>query len=325
MTAPTNFARLVVPETAGGSPANSSYLRLGRYESVYESSLTTELSATTDQSSAQTSDNTGILLYTNHDLNETVGGMVLQKYGTGHTTQVTTADATYNVLDGEYLMTASDGVSITAGNSSKASDMHLTAYGHIKQTAYGPLDEWTYGTTTKKTMGAANEWIFGAKDSMYLGTVNNFTVGLTTSLFVGLSFSLKIAGDLSMFLGGRISIELSGRVIISLGAACTIVWGVSFNKVFGADTKIVTGLSSKIALSDSKILATTDFKIAPVGDSKKVGINMTICDIDLKKEIMTAKNSSVVYYKELFATATKNLEIQNNGTCAHMYDILTLM
>ncbi len=268
---------------------------------------------TTTASAPIPSSGNGVLLYTDGDLQQNVKGATLAKLGQGHVTEVTTADAKYAVKAGKYDLTATNGIFIKAGSFDAAgkttagANIELTAGGYIKQTAYGDLDEVTYGITHKRFHGIANDMFMGLKFSFFFGLetsvklAGRLTIIMSAELSFKLStgFSLTIAIDRKIFVGGSVS--------FFFGAKVDTVTGLDMKTVVGASSKIVVGADFKQATSDTKILTATDIKMAPVGDLKKVGVNLTVCEFDLKVEMAAIKSGDMAAQKKTMQATVTNL------------------
>lgn len=143
------FIRLIQPDEPTAPFIQSSYFRLGRYvaQNDEEKNLKTDLKTTRCHVDPHTtiagavpkatiknmkdvfavvgkinsdnkpivdppitSNNDGILIFTDHDLNENIKGAALQKFGQGHVVEVGDADASYSVKYGKFDLFAQNGL-----------------------------------------------------------------------------------------------------------------------------------------------------------------------------------------------------------------------
>jgi hypothetical protein len=334
---PNHYSRIVVPDTPASALTSSSYLRLGAYNSG-ESGIVTGLTTTTSSNSSKnidaisgaktdgvfsttgqktsevtttttgthTTDNAGVLAFTSKDFQANVKGAALMKIGNGHTTQIDAGDAKYTVSQGIYKISAENGVSITAGAGGTPANISMTASDYIKQTANGPLSEITFGNSEKRTIGNAMEFFLGTKFTCMIGATTTLTMAITTTMFIGAAFSFKLSFEFSLNAAASITIKFLATNSLTIGDKTDIVVGIDFKQVTGSSMKIVVGPDCKVALNDLKVLETMDLKFAASGDMKKVGLNGTVCEVDVKvttgaalsKEEMEAKQ------KELSARMT---------------------
>jgi hypothetical protein len=248
----------------------------------FDSSSQQDDTYTTTPSAPIASVKNGALIFSHEDLNENIKGAALQKFGKGHTTEVSTADASYKVLAGQYTLAAANGVSISGGTQAAPANVSITAGGYIKQTAYGPLDQITFGMTRKQFIGSAFSFFLGDNWSCTMGMTTSLTMGLSTSCFIGISITLKLSLDFSLAASATVTIKFFAVNQLTIGNKIDIVVGNDFKQVTGPSTKIVIGPDSKWAASDMKILTGMDIKMAPGGDIKKVGLNGTWCTVDVK-------------------------------------------
>ncbi len=319
---PPPYFRAAQPDTPTSPFTASSYLRLGNYIAD-ETGLPTGLSTTTSSvanlgtgaeaqaeanianvkndpnkvysatSQAATayqtnvtatiaSTNKGVLIFSNADLNQNIVGATLEKLGAGHNVEVTTADAKYAVLAGKYDLSGHHGVFVRGGKVSptgtveQAANVEITAGGYIKQTAYGPLEETTYGKTWKKFVGDAYDEFHGSKESKFYGEEKTYK--LTSS------FSIVLSDEVALRMSTRFSLTLSLDLSLSLALSLGIIVGGKIDIIGPLSLKLVVGPDIKMAVMDMKFLSTTDFKVCPVADGKKVGLNLTVCDISLTYE-----------------------------------------
>lgn len=270
---------------------------------------------TTTASAPIPSSGNGVLLYTDGDLQQNVKGATLAKLGQGHVTEVAAADAKYAVKAGKYDLFATNGIFIKAGSfdakgkTTAGANIELTAGGYIKQTAYGDLDEVTWGITHKRFHGIAND--------MFMGLKFNFFFGLESSVKLAGSLTIIMSAEAAFRLSTRFSLTVSADLNIFAGGSTTFFFGAKTDFVTGTDMKVVSGASMKgvigpdikMATSDLKILTTTDMKLAPTGDMKIVGLNLTICNIDLKKEFAAVKDSELEAQKKILQSNLDQLSV----------------
>jgi hypothetical protein len=300
------FVRIVVPETRTGGLTQSSYLRLGAY-SADEQNLVTNLTTTTSSDSSSsvtaisqahsapdpsstmgqdtasvtdtqtgtyTTQNLGVLAYTDKDFQANVQGAALMKIGNGHTTEVTNGDALYKVDQGGYTLEANNDIKINAGFNGAPANIELTASDYIKQTANGPLSVVTYGNSDSNTIGNTSDFYLGTKFSCMIGADTSLTIAISTSVSIALEFSVLVGGSFSVTMWADNSIVIGDQIQIQEGLYLKQVTGTYSNLVIGADLKLAD-TSTKIVTGGA------DFKLAPE-DLKKVGVNGTWCNTDVK-------------------------------------------
>jgi hypothetical protein len=328
------YVRLYQPETPTSTLSQSSYLRLGAYSSSDEASLVTGLTTTTssDSSSSQkavdsanssattsssmgdekakvtdtqtgtyTTSNNGVLTYTDQDFQANVQGAALMLIGKGHTTEVTASDALYQVNQGGYTLNASNDIKIYAGFNGTPANLELTASDYIKQTANGPLSVTTFGNSDTQTVGNSSEFFFGTKFSCMIGMEMTFNIAA--------SLTVSIGYDISMFIGGDLSIVWVFDNSFVWGNQIALQTGIYFKAVTGSYINTVIGNDVKTAFTSSKILTETDFKVAPTADLKTVGVNGTVCDVDLKKVTgPTLTADQIKYYTASMVATVKDME-----------------
>lgn len=353
---PHAYTRLVVPDTHGSALTSSSYLRLGAYTGD-ESGIVTGLTTTTSENSSKsvdaidgakydgvfssmgqkteevsnkvksthTTDNAGVLAFTNKDFQANIAGAMLMKIGNGQTTEITGGDAKYTVDSGIYKIAAENGVSITAGAGGTPANIEMTASDYIKQTAKGPLSEITFGNSEKRTIGNAMEFFLGTKFTCMIGATTTLTMALNTTMFIGAAFSFKLSFEFSLNATASITIKFFATNSLTIGSKLDIVVGNDFKQVTGDSIKMVFGPDTKFAFMDTKILMETDFKLAPIADLKKVGLNGTICDsavtIDWSKTTvaqLTAEQKSLITQVEGLMASTGNMEAKTKSAVLHL-------
>ena len=335
---PHAYTRLVVPDAHGSALTSSSYLRLGAYTGD-ESGIVTGLTTTTSENSSKsvdaidgakydgvfssmgqkteevsnkvksthTTDNAGVLAFTNKDFQANIAGAMLMKIGNGQTTEITGGDAKYTVDSGIYKIAAENGVSITAGAGGTPANIEMTASDYIKQTAKGPLSEITFGNSEKRTIGNAMEFFLGTKFTCMIGATTTLTMALNTTMFIGAAFSFKLSFEFSLNATASITIKFFATNSLTIGSKVDIVVGSDFKQVTGASTKIVIGPDTKMATTDTKVLEFSDFKIAPAFDIKQVGLNGTVCNLDVKKCYVTLSKEEMEAAQEALVVQTNDL------------------
>jgi hypothetical protein len=308
-----SYARMLVPASHGAPIKSSSYLRLGAY-TADESEIVTALKTTTSANSSEsvtaisgakndgvfsstgqktssvsnsvtsthTTDNNGVLAYTPDDFQANVAGAALMKFGNGHTTEVTAGDAAYTVKTGIYKISGENGIKMTAGAGGTPANIEMTASDYIKQTANGPLSEITYGNSEKRTIGNAMEFFLGTKFTCMIGATTTLTMALTMSTMIGVALSFKLSFEFALNATASITIKFFATNSLTIGDKTDIVVGMDFKQVTGNSMKIVVGPDCKVSASDMKVLTGMDLKFAAAGDLKKVGINGTFCETDVK-------------------------------------------
>ncbi len=345
------FIRLVQPEQPASPYAESSYFRLGSYVALNqeEAALVTGLCTTrsrlapgkamsvphtvtfgtvsqpvsaTDQvcqdhqaeiSPPIASTNDGILIYTDHDLNETITGAALQKFGKGHVVEVVEDDAAYRVDHGKYDLFAQNGIFLHAGTKAQPANIEIVAESHFKQIAFGDFQQKTEGNSHKHTSGTTYETFVGAKLSMTLSTETSLKFAGTLTVTGGVEVSVRTAGKVSFTLAFERNMTIGNIANMSIGERLNTVVGVDGKVVVGRSYKVVQGPNRKITRSDFKFASQRDTKIVGGTDLKLVKTNATICDIDYKKEFAAAENSElktekdevIAKYNSLVANKTK--------------------
>lgn len=353
---PHAYTRIIVPQTPVSPLKDSSYLRLGAYsgdESTIVTGLTTTKSSNSTKevsavsgaktdgvfssmgqkteevknkvTSTHTTDNAGVLFFTDKDFQANIAGAALMKIGNGHNTEISDGDANYTVSKGIYKISGENGVSITAGAGGTKSNIEITASEYIKQTAGGPLSEITYGHSEKRTIGNAMEFFLGTKFTCMIGATTTLTMALNTTMFIGIALSFKLSFEFSLNATASITIKFFATNALTIGSKMEIIVGSDFKQVTGNSTKICIGPDAKVATNDTKILMTTDFKLAPAADLKKVGLNGTICDTSvtvtaaqLRSGQLTAEQKAMVSEVEGLMASTGNLEAKTKSAVLHL-------
>lgn len=247
------------------------------------------------------SSNAGVLIYTDGDLHTHVKKAALEKFGAGHVTEVTTADAKYSVVGGKLDIGAKNGIFVKAGSFTPGAEAsastieqranyEVTATGYIKQTAYGPLDETTYGVTRKVFHGEAYDEFHGFKETIFRGREHIYKMSGVMSMTMSGEVVLRLSTRFELTAGVDTGVRLAVDVKIFVGGKNDVVLISDLKVVAGLSKKIVIGSDSKWAISDTKTLLLSDTKFVPLADAKKVGFNITICDFDYKKSFIDAKS-----------------------------------
>ncbi len=296
------FVRIVVPETRTGGLTQSSYLRLGAY-SHDEESLVTGLT-TTASGTTYTTQNLGVLTYTDKDFQANVQGAALMLIGNGHTTEVTSGDAQYTLENGNYTLSAANDVTITADANGTGGSITLNGYA-INQTANGPKSVLTIGNSQTQTVGSSEDFFFGTK----------------FSLMIGAETDLNIIGKLEVVLGYWMEIGILPHVEIFFGSDNSLIFGNQFALQFGVYFKAVTGSyintvignDVKTAITSAKVCQTTDFKSAPVSDLKIVGLNGTICQTKSEMIVSELKGAELSAKQKQLLSAVTDLEAKTSG------------
>lgn len=280
---PNAFTRLVVPDTPVSPLTKSSYLRLGSYSSE-EANIVTGLTTTVTECLTETSkhktDNSGILAFTNQDLQANVEGAALMKIGRGQTTEVTTGNSQHTVAKGIYEISAENGVSITAGANGTLADITLTASNRVNVINKGHKSEITDGNYEKRTVGNTEELFIGSRVTRMEGAATTLALGEAKSVFFGDAVSYNYARQRSFY--------FSDTSCVTIGRKADIVTGVDTKQVTGASNKFVDGPDFKCADSDTKILRRRDCKLVPE-DFKQVERDYKICttSVSITKDEMT--------------------------------------
>lgn len=327
----TSTSKTGVDSTKGGASQQADAAEANEKNDpakVYTATSQSSTAYKTTPTAVAATDSAGILIYSDGELNENIAGAALQKFGKGHVVEVTTADAKYGVVDGKWDIAASNGIFVTAGlvdtsngTVSRAANLELTASGYIKQTAYGPLDEITYGTTKKNFHGDAYDEFHGFKESKFYGREHTYKMSGVLSLTLAAECVLKLGSKFELTGGVDLGIRLAADLKIFVGLKVDIVLIADIKLVAGYSMKYVAGQDFKSATSDMKILGTSDVKIAPVSDMKVTGMNLTVCNIDLKKEVAAIKGSELEAKKATLTTKLNNIAMSNEGVAM---DVSTL-
>lgn len=332
----TTTSKTGVDASKGGAKEQADAAELNEKNDPAKQYTATSQSSTaykTTPTAVAATDHAGILIYSDGELNENIAGAALQKFGKGHVVEVTTADAKYGVVDGKWDIAASNGIFVKAGlvdtntgSVSRAANLELTASGYIKQTAYGPLDEITYGTTRKNFHGDAYDEFHGFKESTFHGREHTYKMSGVLSLTLAAECVLKLGTKFELTGGVDLGIRLAADLKIFAGMKCDIVLIADVKIVAGwMSTKIVAGQDMKTATSDMKILATSDVKIAPTSDMKVTGMNLTVCNIDLKKEVASAKDSELAAEKKKLQAKLDNISMSNEGVAMNISTLKAFM
>jgi len=299
----------------------------------YSATSQSSTSYTTTPGAAITSTNDGILIYSDTDLNENIKGAALQKFGKGHVVEVTTADAKYGVKAGKLDIGAKNGVfvkagSFTAGAEASSStieqraNLEMTATGYIKQTAYGPLDEITYGTTRKNFHGDAYDEFHGFKESTFHGREHTYKMSGVMQMTLSGELVLKLSTQFALTAGIDTGIRLALDFKVFIGGKFDVVTPFDIKFVAGFSSKIGVGPDYKMMTSDMKVLTTTDMKLAPIADAKKVGINMTIAEVDVKKILISATSDMGKLYQGQMDVATANLTARQGSFSSEIRSLI---
>lgn len=265
------------------------------------------------------STNDGILLYTDHDLNETVRGTALQRYGQGHVVSVVEGDASYAVKDGTFDLFAQNGVFVYAGSKGSPANIEITAEGNIKETSLGDLQVNVHGNTNKNHFGTSFDRFVGAKLTLTMDaeltvkftTSLTITGGLDTTIRMGGKFTFTLSSDLNIMIGTSHNIFLGAKTDVVVGQDSKFIVGPSFKGVIGGDTKVTTRDTKFVATVDSKVVAGTDIKF--------VGTSATFCDIDYKKEFATVDDSEAKVEKAKVVAKFDDLAA-NKTSVASLYN-----
>lgn len=352
---PHAYTRIVVPDAHASPLTSSSYLRLGAYTSD-ESDIVTGLTTTTSENSAKsidavdgakydgvfssmgqktqevsskvtsthTTDNAGVLAFTNKDFQANFAGAMLMKIGNGQTTKITAGDAKYTVDKGTYAISAENGVSITAGANGTPANLSLTASEYIKQTSKGHLSEITFGNSEKRTIGNAMEFFLGTKFTCMVGATTTLTMALNTTMFIGTAISFKLSFEFALNATASITIKFFATNSLTIGDKADIVVGSDFKQVTGASTKIVIGPDTKVAIADTKAVLTTDFKIA-LTDLKRANFSGTFCDtnvsitgVEFRSDELSVEQRDLVSKVEGLMIGTGSLEAKTKSAILYL-------
>ncbi len=229
------------------------------------------------------SSNDGVLLYTDHDLNETVGGAVLQKYGKGHVTQITDCDSAYSVLKGRHDLFAQNGISIHAGTKATPSNLRIVSEGHISQIAYGDSQDEVVGNSHKVIRGCKSEIFYGAKSSILFDAENNMKFSISSTIQIGLDSYARLGGKISLTISYDRNYIFGEYYGWLFGTKTDTIKGEEFKFNFGNTTKNVTGFDTKIGVNDKKVLSDSDVKIVEQTDLKFTNKSISINNMSITK------------------------------------------
>ncbi|MGC5779938.1 hypothetical protein [Methylobacterium sp. NFXW15] len=229
------------------------------------------------------SSNDGVLLYTDHDLNETVGGAVLQKYGQGHVTQVTDCDSAYSVLNGKHDLFAQSGITLHAGTKAAPSNIHIVAEGHMTQVAFGDLKEKVSGNTHKVFVGAKSEEFLGLKSTLMVGAESVVKLSASHTIIVGLDQYIRLGGRLTLTISSDRNYTIGRQENTINGTKKDTIIGIEHKFNFGNTFKTVTGLDQKNGVNDRKFLSDSDFKVVGQTDLKFTNKSISINNISITK------------------------------------------
>lgn len=229
------------------------------------------------------SSNDGVLLYTDHDLNETVGGAVLQKYGQGHVTQVTDCDSAYSVLNGKHDLFAQSGITLHAGTKAAPSNIHIVAEGHMTQVAFGDLKEKVSGNTHKVFVGAKSEEFLGLKSTLMVGAESVVKLSASHTIIVGLDQYIRLGGRLTLTISSDRNYTIGRQENTINGTKKDTIIGIEHKLNFGNTFKTVTGLDQKNGVNDRKFLSDSDFKVVGQTDLKFTNKSISINNISITK------------------------------------------
>ncbi|MFC6791286.1 hypothetical protein ACFQE0_17665 [Methylobacterium komagatae] len=229
------------------------------------------------------SSNDGVLLYTDHDLNETVGGAVLQKYGQGHVTQVTDCDSAYSVLNGKHDLFAQNGINIHAGTKAAPSNIHIVAEGHMTQVAYGDLKGKVSGNTHKVYMGAKSDEFLGLKSTLMVGAESVVKLSASSTITVGLERSIRLGGRVTLTISIDENFTFGRQENTIVGVKKDAIIGTEFKSNVGDTFKRVSGLDQKYGNNDQKFLTGSDIKVVDQTDLKFTNRSISINNMSITK------------------------------------------
>ena len=231
------------------------------------------------------SSNYGVLLYTDRDLNETVKGAVLQKYGQGQVTEITDCDAAYSVLNGKYDLFASNGINIIAGDEHNPSNIHVRAQGHYTETAHGDRFTKIFGYTHSEFMGESTAVFAGDRSSVVIGHELVLKLSISKMVILGIDEYYR--------LGGRIQVILSIDSGIIIGRARLKIIGTKWDMIEGYEEKFNIGDTWKYVSGKDIAFKTVDWKTIRTSDT-------VICpgtSLGVKNRVISITNISASHEK----------------------------
>ncbi|MEP9377956.1 type VI secretion system tip protein VgrG [Aquabacter sp. CN5-332] len=173
----------------------------------------------------------GILLFSESNLDIYVKQAGLMRFGAGHTTKTETGDSTHTVDNGQYKLTALNGLTITGGNSSSPADIMIHAYNTVTTKSEGDTYDWIYGQTTKYTQGTSKTY------------------------FYGFEFTWKMSLSQTVQLSGVNTLTLGLASTITIGSKADFIMGIKVDFVFGPTLKVAGGPDLKMKTVETKLKA----------------------------------------------------------------------
>ncbi len=235
------YIRLDVPKTVAGNVPSGTYLRLGAPASGEDKARSDVLYS--GAAGPQATSGHGVLLYSEHDLEQHIVGASVTKVGQGLALEVTSGDLSQQVDAGQFKVNALDDVTITAGQAGTASgtaDVTINASNDINLNAQGDANSYTLGNKIDRTIGNTLNMTIGMQHAFNLGTVT--------------------------------TMQLAVYLKITLGSYSSITVGAKWDLVVGSSGKLCLQQDMKIANDDYKIVG-TDMKIAET-DFKAVHLDL---------------------------------------------------
>lgn len=239
------YIRLDVPTTVAGDVPSGTYLRLGAPASGEEKARSGVLYS--GAAGPQATSGHGVLLYSEHDLEQHIVGASVTKVGQGQSVEVKNGNLTQQVDAGEFEVSALDNVTIKAGSAGSASGaanvlisatdkVTITSLGDTAQHVLGNKFSRTIGASLSLTLGVQQSFVMGIVSTMQLAGYLKFTVGAYTSVTIGAKWDLVVGSSGKLCLQKDMKIASDDYKIVN-----------SDMKMVNQDFKAVAGLDAKIA------------------------------------------------------------------------------
>ncbi|MEW6257467.1 MAG: type VI secretion system tip protein TssI/VgrG [Pseudomonadota bacterium] len=273
------YIRLDVPTTVADKVPSGTYLRLGAPASGEDKARSGVLYS--GAAGPQATSGHGVLLYSEHDLEQHIVGASVTKVGQGQSVEVKSGDLTLQVDAGQFQVSAFDDVTITAGpagSTSGSADVTINASNDINLNANGDANSYTYGNKIDRTIGNTL--------NMTIGWQHSFNLGAVTTM------------QLAMYLK------------ITLGSYSSVTVGAKWDLVVGSSGKLCLQQDMKIASDDYKIVGTdmkvaeTDFKAVHL-DLKKAWFSYDEVNSKLNSAQLTAEKGDI--FQKMIDTSFERL------------------
>lgn len=234
--ADARYIRLDVPKAVASDVPSGTYLRLGA-PATGEDKVRSGV-AYSGATGVQAASGHGVLLYSEHDLEQNIQGASVTKVGQGQAVEVKSGNLTQQVDAGQFEVSALDNVTIkagSAGSASGAANVLISATDKVTITSLGDTAQHVMGNKLSRTIGASLSLTIGVQQSFVMGIVS--------------------------------TMQLAGYLKFTVGAYTSVTIGAKWDLVVGSSGKLCLQKDMKIANDDYKIvnkdmkIATTDFKV----------------------------------------------------------------